>query len=89
MERALPESSRTAAQVDALLPEFMAYYDLHKADRTKPFDGLLPTMEKLQAAGALFAVAPLFSKHPFCSDSGASERASHQAGSGNCARHPC
>ena len=57
MERALPESSRTAAQVDALLPEFMAYYDLHKADRTKPFDGLLPTMEKLQAAGALFAVA--------------------------------
>ncbi|MCR5191189.1 MAG: HAD family hydrolase [Bacteroidales bacterium] len=57
MERALPESFRTAAQVDALLPEFMAYYDLHKADRTKPFDGLLPTMEKLQAAGALFAVA--------------------------------
>ena len=57
MERALPESSRTAAQVDALLPEFMAYYDLHKADRTKPFDGLLPTMEKLQAAGAFFAVA--------------------------------
>ena len=57
MERALPESSRTAAQVDALLPEFMAYYDLHKADRTKPFDGLVPALEKLQTDGVRFAVA--------------------------------
>ena len=57
MERALPAEERAAARVDAMLPEFMAFYDLHKADSTRPFDGLVPTLEKLQEEGALFAVA--------------------------------
>ena len=57
MERALPEQARTAAQVASLLPAFMSFYDRHKADRTRPFEGLMPTLEKLQAEGALFAVA--------------------------------
>jgi phosphoglycolate phosphatase len=56
-ERALPEKERTVGRIDAVLQEFMTFYDLHKADRTKPFDGLVPTLEKLQANGARFAVA--------------------------------
>lgn len=57
MERALPESFRTAAQVDALLPEFMAFYDLHKADRTRPFDGIPELLARLQSDGILLSVA--------------------------------
>jgi phosphoglycolate phosphatase len=56
-ERALPEHARTAEQVDSVMRQFMAFYDLHKADQTHPYPGLVPTMKALQSHGAKFAVA--------------------------------
>lgn len=57
VERALPETSRAKQQIDTLLPEFMEFYDKHKADRTRPFEGLVDTLRTLQDRGVRFAVA--------------------------------
>lgn len=56
-ERALPEKVRTPETIQHLLSAFMAYYALHKADRTRPFEGLVPVLETLQARGVKLAVA--------------------------------
>ncbi|MBO4282584.1 MAG: HAD family hydrolase [Bacteroidales bacterium] len=56
-ERALPETARTEETVRAMQSDFMAYYAVHKADRTRPFEGLTPTLETLQSRGVRLAVA--------------------------------
>lgn len=41
---------------DAVLADFRAYYALHSADRTKPYDGIPDLLRELRAAGIRTAV---------------------------------
>jgi phosphoglycolate phosphatase len=55
IERALILEGRsaTSADVDALYAPFVAHYAEHIADRSRPFPGLLPVLDRLAAAGPL------------------------------------
>lgn len=57
IERALPADASTSENIEKLLPPFRAYYDLHSADDTKPYDGVVEILEMLQARGVALAVA--------------------------------
>lgn len=57
IERALPPATASAEEAARLLPTFRSYYDIHKADETRPYDGLTALLEKLQSRGVLIAVA--------------------------------
>src|SRR5688500_6846673 len=46
----------TAAAVDPLLKDFIAYYAAHVADRSQPFPGLAGALDRLAADGCRFAV---------------------------------
>jgi phosphoglycolate phosphatase len=48
--------SATTADVDALYSPFVAHYAEHIADRSKPFPGVLPALDRLAAAGHRLAV---------------------------------
>jgi phosphoglycolate phosphatase len=58
IERALQLEGRsaTAADVDALYGPFVAYYAEHIADRSRPFPGLEPVLDRLAAQGHPLAV---------------------------------
>ena len=58
IERALILEGRsaTSADVDALYAPFVAHYAEHIADRSRPFPGLLPVLDRLAAAGHPLAV---------------------------------
>ena len=56
MERALPENHRTAADIDAAMDVFMPYYGEHSLDKTKPYDGIADTLQKLRGMGVKTAV---------------------------------
>ena len=57
MERVLPENSRDAQTVDALLKDFKAYYDEHLHDYSKPYQGIVEMLEELSDKGVKLAVA--------------------------------
>lgn len=57
IERALPEDQRSKAMVERLRADFTAYYDVHNTDYTRPYDGILPLLERLQQRGIKVAVA--------------------------------
>lgn len=44
------------AILDGLVTRFMAHYDAHPADLTRPFDGVVEALERLRAAGHPMAV---------------------------------
>jgi len=56
LERALPKDipETTFAEIHK---EFLHYYEIHKEDKTKPYAGMVETLEKLQRWGILLAVA--------------------------------
>ena len=58
IERALILEGRNAAaaDVDALYASFVAHYAEHIADRSRPFPGLEPVLDRLAAAGHRLAV---------------------------------
>jgi phosphoglycolate phosphatase len=58
IERALILEGRSAAtaDVDTLYASFVAHYDEHIADRSRPFPELEPVLERLAQAGHRFAV---------------------------------
>jgi phosphoglycolate phosphatase len=58
IERALIVEGRraSAADVDALYDPFVAHYADHIADRSRPFPGVEPALDRLVAAGHLLAV---------------------------------
>lgn len=53
--RALPENTEQAA-VEAVYADFNAYYRLHSADKTRPYDGVRGMLEELKNAGVKLAV---------------------------------
>ncbi len=46
----------TAADVDRLFKDFIAYYAEHIADRSRPFPGLIDALDQLAAQGCILAV---------------------------------
>lgn len=57
IERAIPETERTSEKIDALFAEFMPYYEIHKADKTRPYPGIMELLKTLQERGIKLAIA--------------------------------
>ncbi len=55
-ERFAPESQRTPEGIQAILEEFMPFYDAHKADKTAPYPGMAEALARLKAAGVSLSV---------------------------------
>ena len=54
VERALPAAEK--ARTDECLEAFSAHYDAHKADKTRPYDGIIDMLRAVKAAGYKTAV---------------------------------
>lgn len=54
---ALPEDKRTDEMVNMMKGYFIPFYDIHKSDKTRPYDGIYGMLDTLSAAGIKFAVA--------------------------------
>lgn len=57
IERALPPEARNGETVSALQEQFVAYYQQHKTDFTKPYPGIPALLQELHRRGVLLAVA--------------------------------
>ena len=57
MTRVLPEDARDDETVDRVLGDFIAYYDEHCTDYTKPYSGMPELLQDLQDMGVAMAVA--------------------------------
>ncbi|MBQ8769621.1 MAG: HAD family hydrolase [Bacteroides sp.] len=57
LERALPESERNEENVMRMRSHFVPYYDMHNADLSAPYPGIVALLEALQAKGVMLAVA--------------------------------
>lgn len=57
VERALPEEKRTETFIESFFQEMIAYYDLHKEDKTRPYPQIVETLEALQQRGIMLGVA--------------------------------
>ncbi len=56
-ERALPEGWKTEENILKVRSLFVPHYDLHNADMSRPYAGIVELLERLQANGILLAVA--------------------------------
>ena len=56
-ERALPEGQKTEENIQTIRQDFLAYYDIHNADKSCPYPGIPELLQALQADGAQIAVA--------------------------------
>lgn len=54
IERALPDDRKD--ETDRALAVFSAHYDVHKADKTRPYDGIADMLTAVQAAGYRMAI---------------------------------
>lgn len=54
--RFAPEDWRTSEGIQAILDEFMPYYNVHKEDKTAPYPGIRALLERLKVAGVSVAV---------------------------------
>lgn len=57
LERALPTHEQTAENVMRMRSHFVPYYDVHNADLSAPYPGIVHLLEYLQAKGIQLAVA--------------------------------
>ena len=57
LERALPSHEQTEENVIRMRSHFVPYYDVHNADLSNPYPGIVSLLEDLQAKGILIAVA--------------------------------
>ena len=56
-ERALPEEARTPENVQLIRASFIPFYDAHKLDLTRPYDGILELLKTLSDNGVKLAIA--------------------------------
>lgn len=56
-ERALPQGAKTEANVQRIREAFLAYYDVHNTDLSRPYPGIPELLERLQRDGIMLAVA--------------------------------
>ena len=54
MRAILPE--HTQAQVDEVLAHYRPYYAIHAGDSSRPFDGIIPMLERLKGEGMALAI---------------------------------
>ena len=54
---ALPEGMTTDEMVERMRCHFLPYYNAHSADLTKPYEGIIPMLERLKANNIALAVA--------------------------------
>ena len=57
LERALPAHEQTEEKVMLMRSHFVPYYDVHNADLSNPYPGIVSLLEDLQAKGIQIAVA--------------------------------
>ncbi|MDE6763482.1 MAG: HAD family hydrolase [Oscillospiraceae bacterium] len=57
LERCLPEDKRTDENIQAARTIFADYYNVHFADKTKPYEGIFELLECLGKSGVKMAVA--------------------------------
>ena len=57
LERALPAHEQTEENVMRMRSHFVPYYDIHNADLSSPYPGIVSLLEDLQAKGILLGVA--------------------------------
>ena len=57
LERALPQGAQTPQNAAKLRPAFLAYYDAHLTDFTRPYAGIEELLKNLCARGIKLAVA--------------------------------
>lgn len=56
-ERALPQGQKTPENVMRMRTEFIPYYNIHNADESRPYPGILQLLSALQEKGVKLAVA--------------------------------
>jgi len=56
LERALPKDIQESTFAE-IHNDFLHHYEIHKEDKTKPYAGMVETLEKLQERGIMLAVA--------------------------------
>ena len=56
-ERALPDGEKSEENVLRVRKEFIPYYDVHNADKSRPYPGIPQLLEHLQNKGIMLAVA--------------------------------
>ena len=56
-ERALPEEARTPENVQRIRASFIPFYDAHKLDLTRPYDGIPALLKLLHDNGLQLAIA--------------------------------
>lgn len=54
---ALPPSARSEDMIMKMKGYFLPFYDMHKSDRTRPYDGIYGMLDTLSSAGIKLAVA--------------------------------
>ena len=57
LERALPAHEQTEENIMRMRSHFVPYYDIHNADLSTPYPGIVSLLEDLQAKGIQIAVA--------------------------------
>lgn len=57
LERCFPEDKRTEENIQTARRIHRDYYNVHFADKTKPYNGIAELLEKLQKSGVKMAVA--------------------------------
>ena len=55
--RALPDEEKTEENMMRMRTHFVPYYDVHNADLSAPYPGIVSLLEELQAKGLMLAVA--------------------------------
>ena len=55
VERAVPQELALEA-IDQVFDTFVSYYKEHSADKTKPYEGILESLDKIKASGRKMAV---------------------------------
>ena len=56
-ERALPEGEKTEENMAKIRQDFLAHYDVHNADASRPYEGIPELLQALQDKGIQLAVA--------------------------------
>lgn len=54
---ALPPECRTEEMIMKMKEYFIPYYDAHKADKTRPYEGIIEMLDAVSAAGISLAIA--------------------------------
>ena len=54
---ALPPHRRTDECIEQMRRHFLHYYGMHKCDFTRPYNGIMPMLDRLSASGVSLAIA--------------------------------